>query len=143
MTRLSRIDREALERAIALTLAEPDAGRVAQVREMLAERSREEVGKFCSYHRQCKNLNPKPWELVPSWLETDRDVEAALAQPEDHTARRAAALLTQRLLAAGLSRYEPSPLAALEQVEAERARSSAKEGTVNVESDVGRESTAG
>jgi hypothetical protein len=36
--------------------------------------------------------------------------------------RRAAAELLRRLLAAGLSRYEPDPVNALERLEAERAR---------------------
>jgi hypothetical protein len=47
MKTLSEIDREAMERAIALTLAERDVSCVAQVRDMLKTRPREEVGRFC------------------------------------------------------------------------------------------------
>jgi hypothetical protein len=40
---------------------------------------------------------------------------------DDHTARKAAATLVQRLTSAGLSRYAPDPLAAIEAAEAARA----------------------
>src|SRR5437016_10866782 len=109
MKRLSKADREALERAIALTLAERDLMRVAQVRDMLKTRPRDEVGHFCAYHRQCEVLRPKPWQPVPanSYVTvTDRDDEA-LGQV---SGRAAAAELLRRRLAAKLSRFEPAPL---------------------------------
>jgi hypothetical protein len=40
-----------------LTLAEKDAGRVEQVKSMMDERSFDEVGRFCAYHRQTRLLN--------------------------------------------------------------------------------------
>jgi hypothetical protein len=122
MKRLSKADRGALERAIALTLAERDLMRVAQVREMLKTRPRDEVGHFCAYHRQCEVLRPKPWQPVPanSYVTvTDRDDEAL----GPVSGRAAAAELLRRLLAARLSRFEPDPLNALARVAAERAKS--------------------
>jgi hypothetical protein len=120
---LSKVDREALERAIALTLAERDLMRVAQVRDMLKTRPRDEVGHFCAYHRQCEVLRPKPWQPVPAngyVTVTDRDDEAL----GPVSGRAAAAELLRRLLAAKLSRFEPDPLNALARVEAEWAAKS-------------------
>jgi hypothetical protein len=59
----------------------------------------------------------KPWEFPPIWID---DISATLKEPPESKDRHRAAKLLQRLLAAGLSRYEPDPLAALERVEAER-----------------------
>jgi hypothetical protein len=48
------------------------------------------------------------------WLRTDSDVAAALATPPpDLSGDRTAGQLVERLLAAGLSRYEPDPEVAL------------------------------
>jgi hypothetical protein len=118
MAKLTKVDREACERAIVLTLAERDKGRVEQVRDMLATRPREEVGRFCAYHRQNLVLRPRPWQPVPAcdYVDiNDRDGEAGPV-----TGRAAAAHLLRRLLESNLSRYEPDPLAALEQAESTR-----------------------
>jgi hypothetical protein len=66
------IDRLALDRAIQLTLAEDDPGRVEQVRSMLATRRWGEVAAFCSYHQQSRSLNIELWQTTPSSIDPDQ-----------------------------------------------------------------------
>jgi hypothetical protein len=89
---------------------EPD--RRDQVVHMLKDEGRRASAVFCAYHRQCRALNLRPWEDPPCHIDLV-DVDEADA---------AAALLLRRLLAAGLSRYEPDPLAALEDANADARR---------------------
>jgi hypothetical protein len=119
MKRLNRIDREALERAYAMdpdrnpASDEPIDRRLDPERWFLAAHS-------AAYACQCAALRPKPWQPVPaseyvSVTDDDSDYGPVMG-------RAAAAELLRRLLAAGLSRYEPDPVNALARVEAERAR---------------------
>jgi hypothetical protein len=119
MKRLSRIDREALERAMAIdrernpTSDEPINRRLDPVRWY-------EAAMSAAYGCQCDALRPKPWQPVPA-----NDYVAVTDDDSDYgpvMGRAAAAELLRRLLAAGLSRYEPDPVNALVRVEAERAR---------------------
>jgi hypothetical protein len=112
---LDALDRAALERAIALTLAEDDQGRVEQVKDMLATRSWLEVATFCSYHRQAAELHIRPWEFVPCWIEPD-EIDAIVARGQDRQKYGAARLL-RRMLASGLSEFDPTPLESLAAVE--------------------------
>jgi hypothetical protein len=78
------------------------------------------AAKSASHACQCAVLRPKPWQPIPAneyVAVTDDDSEYGPVM-----GRAAAAELLRRLLAAGLSRYEPDPLNALARVEAERAR---------------------
>ena len=118
--RLSKTDREAMERAIALVRAESRQEH-ERVDEMVAKEGWERAARYCCYARQDIALHLKPWMTPPCWLRTDADVAAALAQPYGVDGKRAAGELVQRLLANGLSRYEPDPLRALER-EVENAR---------------------
>ena len=81
-------------------------------------RPRAEVGWSCAISCQEKVLRTRPWQPVPAAdyvAVTDRDDEGSPIM-----GRAAAAELLRRLLAAGLSRYEPDPLRALARIEAER-----------------------
>ena len=110
---LSAVDREALARAVELARAESAATR-EQIDAMLRSRAWEEVARFAAYCCQDRALRLKPWMSPPCWLRTDADVMAALATPPpDLGGDRAAGQLVERLLAAGLSRYEPDPETAL------------------------------
>src|SRR5262245_46762963 len=100
-------DREALERAIALTLAEDDQGRVEQVQQKLVEDTWWEGATFCAYVRQTQALQLKPWEVPPCWLEED-DIATIIAAGSGDR-RYDAAALGQRLLAAKKSLFEPDP----------------------------------
>jgi hypothetical protein len=110
---LTEADIEALTRAIELAQAESAATR-QQIDAMLRSRTWEEVARFAAYCCQDRALRLKPWMSPPCWLRTDADVKAALATPPpDLGGDRAAGQLVERLLAAGLSRYEPDPETAL------------------------------
>jgi len=99
MEKLREVDREAMARAIELTLAGDDHRRVEQVKRMLEHNPWEEVGRFCSYHRQMEALKLMPWQAPPVW--------------GDARWYNAASRLLRRLLKRGLSRYEPEPVEAL------------------------------
>ena len=105
------IDREALERAIAMTRANggPDA---VQIECKLRDESWEQVARFAAYCRQCDNLHLLPHQNPPCWA----DLEVDLAAGDDGVlGKYAAAVLLKRMLDAGLSIYEPDPITALEQ----------------------------
>src|SRR5512138_1278101 len=107
---LSAVDRSALERAIALTLAEKDQGRVEQVRWMLSERDWFEVATFCSYHRQVEDLHLLPHESTPSWIDPD-EIDAIIARgPGLSNVAYGGARLLRKMLKLGLSQYDPTPL---------------------------------
>ena len=94
-------DRKALQLAIERCRAQ-DAERDAQIIRMLSERPWRRVAEFAAYSCQMNSLKLKPWQTPPCWSE-----------PDDYRHRQAAKLLRE-MLAAGLSRFEPHPLAAIE-----------------------------
>ena len=95
---LSDLDRDALQRCVALTLAEPDKSRVEQVQSMLADRHWLQVAEFCAYHRQMNSLRLEPWQLPPS-------------SGFGHDPK--ADQMLNKMVAAGLSQYDPDPMSAL------------------------------
>src|SRR5690348_14246500 len=110
MATLSKADLNAMARAID-QVRQRGGEHKRQIEQKLREDPWEQVGSFASYSCQDRALKLRPWMTPPCWLRTDDDVEAALATPPpDLKGERAAAKLVHRLLAAGLSRYEPSPL---------------------------------
>jgi hypothetical protein len=105
---LKQVDREALTRAIALARAESPA-RARQIDAMLAERRLWlRVAAFAAYGCQCDALHLKPWQSAPCHLTDVKPID----DPQRH-GLFAAWDLRRRLLAAGLSAYEPDPIAAL------------------------------
>lgn len=94
------VDREALNRALQLTLAEDEQGRAEQVRSMLTDDGWWYAASFCASHRQCAALNLKPWESPPCHVDED--------DPRDRN--RDAVRLLKRMLSRGISRYDPTPL---------------------------------
>ena len=111
MNQLSRIDIDALERAIAITRAESPA-RAKQIDAKLQDEARERVGIFCAGCAQARSLRLDPWQTLPMRASLN-DLDKHRDDPRGE--RRAAELL-RRLLDANLSRFEPSPLEALERV---------------------------
>ncbi len=98
------IDREALNRALEVTLAEDEQGRSEQVRSMLTDDGWWYASSFCAYHQQCKALNLKPWESPPCHVDL-----------EDRRCREHGAVrLLKRMLSLGISRYDPTPLKSIE-----------------------------
>jgi hypothetical protein len=98
---------DALKRAIELTKAEGD-GRRKQLDAMLKEEGFEYAGTFAARHCQCRTLRLKPWELPPCEVEDEKP-----AVDPNQIGLVKAWNVRQRLQAAGLSVYEPDPLAAL------------------------------
>jgi hypothetical protein len=127
---MKRVDRDAMRRAIeeVRSWGGVDA---EQIEQKLRDEPWADVGRYACYACQDKHLQLKLWEVAPCWLRDDCDVEDALSQPHDYSGRREAGEIVKRLLAAGLSRYEPDSLGALARVEA-TASSSEKEGSPDV-----------
>jgi hypothetical protein len=81
-------------------LAGKDRARANQVRAMINEDGRPSAAKFAASYLQRQALELRPWDLPPCRADVDDD--------------DAAGHLLRRLLVAGLSRYDPDPLRALE-----------------------------
>lgn len=82
--------------------------RAEQIDDFLQERDWAEVAWFAAQCAQRKALRLKVWELPPCCVD-----------PDDGT--RAAKLL-RKMLAAGVSRFHPDPLAALEEANTAKSR---------------------
>jgi len=107
---MRRIDRDALTRAIAMARLESPA-RSRQIDDKLATEPWEQVARWCAYCCQCDTLRLRIHQSPPCWV---HDIKTTLAAGDDGIiADYAAARLLQRMLAAGISKYEPDPPAAL------------------------------
>jgi hypothetical protein len=112
---LSALDRRALERAIEIDRERSAACR-AQIDDKLRSEPWLEVAQFAAHRCQEIALHLAPWECwPPAAVAVDVD-EPGFA----HRGISQSAALLKRMLKAGLSRYEPDPLAAIEAVEARR-----------------------
>lgn len=69
----------------------------------------EDVALSAAYGCQVDSLRLKPWQWPPMWADNDRPRD-----PHPSAGREAAWQLRRRLLKAGLSAYQPDPVAALE-----------------------------
>jgi hypothetical protein len=113
---LSASDRDALERAMAAARAE-SAGRSEQLDELLQQESWVEVAAFAATVAQSRALDLKPWETAPVDAETlcwEHGRQVVKRDPK-------AGALLDKMLAAGLSMYEPDPIEALKAAKALRA----------------------
>ena len=105
---LSSADLVALRKALAIMRAAADP-----CDRQLAETSNpnerwDEVAASCAIVLQERNLGLRPWEIAPGSVHS---IEASLEAPEnDHRGHRRAARMLQRLLALGLSQWEPDPV---------------------------------
>lgn len=108
------VDQAALDRAIELTLAENDPGRAEQIKSFLAENGWHYAASFCASHQQSKNLSLKPWEVGPCSIDLD-EVDKIISEGPTRNPRNefAAAKLLQKMLANGVSPFDPTPLASL------------------------------
>ena len=97
----SEPDRETLEAAMRIARREPS--RAQQLDEKLQDESWDEVAEFASYVCQTEALQLKPWQTPPCIIDEDDS-------DQDNRIPRA---LLRRMIAAGVSRYDPDPLAAL------------------------------
>lgn len=106
------IDRAALDKCLALTLADDDLDRAAQVRGMQIERGWWEAASFCAYHRQFEHLSLDPWESTPCWIDPD-EIDAIIAKGPLNNHEFGAAKLLKKMLAHNVSRFDPSAIDAI------------------------------
>jgi hypothetical protein len=118
---LNEIDRDALARALIAGRAE-SPGRAKQIDSKLQHESWQEVAEFAAHCVQGRSLNLQPWQKPP--LCYFSHLESALREPYgDVAGAREAAEVLKKMLALGLSRFEPNPLQAIQQAEANRQTS--------------------
>jgi hypothetical protein len=79
---------------------------------MLGDGNWHAVAEFASCSAQREALRLKPWQLAPCEV----DIGDADEPGYQHRGTAQAAELLRQLLAAGLSRWEPDPLGALDKV---------------------------
>jgi hypothetical protein len=101
MTIEAQVDHDALTRCMEIAQRDPD--RAEQLQSMLRHRDWTEVAEFASHCCQYRSLHLRPWQSPPSAVDED--------DPDEDD--RAAQKLLRRMLAAGVSRYDPDPLRAL------------------------------
>ena len=101
-------DLEAMRLAIETLRKDPELA--STIEAMLQTQSEQEVGTFAAELSQCRALHLRPWEAPPC--------DSADVAPSDHYGSRPNEVaLLRRMLAAGLSRYEPDPMQALAAIE--------------------------
>jgi hypothetical protein len=118
--RLSPADREALTRALAIARNSREPGE----REMLDRLEKEEgwlvAAEQAVYHCQLELIRPRLWQPMPHDIDP-ADIETIIARGDDGVnGNFRAAKLLKKMLKAGLSRYEPDVVGALERAEARR-----------------------
>src|SRR5262245_26741294 len=113
---LSDLDRQALDLAITI-----DRERNKACREQIDDKLRTEswlgVAKFAAQRCQEIALHLQPWECWPPCAVSVEEVDAP---GYEHRGISQSAALLRRMLAAGLSKYEPDPIKALARVKAAR-----------------------
>jgi hypothetical protein len=110
---MRRVDREALGRALAEYRLDPLSD--DQIRRMLEHGTPwQRCAELAAFGCQCRNLNLRPHQPAPSDMTDERPVPAGTIDLDPGDGHVAAWELRQRMLAAGLSQYEPDPLGALD-----------------------------
>ena len=92
------VDEAALE--LCIRTAMMNKSMRSHVESMLKDRPFVEVAKFASYSCQYDALNLQPWDVAP--CDADENIDDGAGK------------LLRRMLAAGISRFHPDPLAALD-----------------------------
>ena len=103
----SPADLAALEACIAQYKAESEGCRL-QIEGMLADGEWEHAALLAAYGCQWRNLHLAVCDFPPCWVEPD-DPDSS----DDHCGQASARQLLRKMLAAGLSRYDPDPLKSL------------------------------
>jgi|GEM_PF-1692666 hypothetical protein len=99
---MNKHDRDALTRALAMCRTE-SPGRARQIDCMLLEKQPwEQVAKFAAHVCQTKSLHLMPWQDPPMYGNVDLSWRDSQAEK-----------LLQKMLALGISKFEPDPLAAI------------------------------
>lgn len=112
------LDRDALNRGLHLTLNDRDRGTVEQIRDFLREKHDDldhgwwYAASHAAYHQQTRALNLSPWEFPPCWINPD-EIDDIIANGDGTSNNFNAAKLAKRMIAAGVSLYDPSPIEAI------------------------------
>jgi hypothetical protein len=103
------VDRDALERALAIMLKHRELGRDFERR--LAEQKEPwvDIARHAALSCQIASMGLKAWQVAPCEVE----INQVDAPGDEHHRTRHASLTLERLLHSGLSRWEPTPPAAL------------------------------
>jgi hypothetical protein len=113
---LTDTDRQALTLAIEMARKHSRADRL-QIDDKLTREPWFAVARFAAHGCQEHALRLKPWQCWPPCAVEPDDVDAP---GFEHRGIRSSAALLQRMLALGISRWHPDPLAAIEAAEAGR-----------------------
>jgi hypothetical protein len=105
---IDEADQAALELAIAMYRAQGKV-QAQEIDDMLATRPWDDVAEFAAYSQQFSNLKLRPWHTPPCCVAIDDDDAQAAA-------------FLRKMLDAGVSRWHPNPLRALEEAARKRAR---------------------
>jgi hypothetical protein len=81
----------------------------------------EEIAASAAYGCQLRTLKLRPWQCPPCWANDEIDP----TQPDRYGNMPDEVRFLQRMLAAGISRYEPDPLSALAAIERAEAEAAA------------------
>jgi hypothetical protein len=120
MNEINEADRNALTRAFETARRDP-AERRRVDGWLAAGRSWEDVAGSAACHCQHTALGLKPWQLPPVSPTIANHLDnALLVRYGDPSGAREAAEIIKKLLALGLSKFEPDPLAAISEAEAKR-----------------------
>jgi hypothetical protein len=110
---MRRQDKDALRRAIEMAKTTLDPAIVQAVEAML-KTSWQAAGAYASYHSQMTSLRLRPWQCPPC----DRDDVVDPAPAGMYGGKPVEVALRRRMIALGLSEFEPDPLGAIEHAEA-------------------------
>jgi hypothetical protein len=111
---ISDVDRDALERALAIMLRHRERG--GDFKRRLDERQEPwaDIARHAATSCQIASMGLKPWQVAPCEVE----INQTDARGYEHRSIRNASMILERLLSAGLSRWEPDPPGALARVAA-------------------------
>jgi hypothetical protein len=111
---MTRNDRIALKLALA-TCRNESAGRARQIDAKLESEAWEDVAHFAAFCCQSRTLLLEPWSLPPCSADED----------DDGAVDAEAVRLLRKMLAAGVSRYHPDPMTALEEAKKRKVKRAA------------------
>ena len=111
-TELTTADLDALRRAFETARAESDEER-EHLDSIEAREGWESAAQSASYHLQCRNLRLKVWEAPPMHVHGDEI-------GQNYGTKAKEVKLKRRMLALGISIFEPDPISAIERVESAR-----------------------
>jgi hypothetical protein len=112
-TKPDAIDRDALERALAIMLKDRELGRDFKRRLDEGQEPWADIARHAAVSCQVSSMGLKPWQVAPC----EAEINQTDPRGYEHRSIRNASLTLERLLNTGLSRYEPDPPAALARVE--------------------------